>query len=196
MKLIYSPYFGNRPYMDVKARGIVFDVKAVGTTGLLCELELRLGLTGTIHTETERLVEYVKAMRDAVACDGSLFFAESFRSDEIGTAKVLLGWRDALGMAMWDGNSRGSERLRGLSLLTVLAFGLAGSATALAADLLDVSYRPLAGKQQVNLEKRYHGQVLLVVIGAVDVQPAVVLYRGGVCAENVRQYGIGISDIL
>ncbi|HGK7304423.1 glutathione peroxidase [Stenotrophomonas maltophilia] len=55
------------------------------------------------------------------------------------------------------------RRLRGLSLLTVLAFGLAGSATALAADLLDVSYRPLAGKQQVNLEKRYHGQVLLVV---------------------------------
>jgi len=55
------------------------------------------------------------------------------------------------------------RRLRGLSLLTVLAFGVAGSATALAADLLDVSYRPLAGKQQVNLEKRYHGQVLLVV---------------------------------
>ena len=55
------------------------------------------------------------------------------------------------------------RRLRGLSLLTVLAFCLAGSASALAADLLDVSYRPLAGKQQVNLEKRYHGQVLLVV---------------------------------
>ncbi|MGE8258663.1 MAG: glutathione peroxidase [Stenotrophomonas sp.] len=55
------------------------------------------------------------------------------------------------------------RRLRGLSLLTVLAFGLAGPASALAADLLDVSYRPLAGKQQVNLEKRYHGQVLLVV---------------------------------
>ncbi|WP_295515520.1 glutathione peroxidase [uncultured Stenotrophomonas sp.] len=55
------------------------------------------------------------------------------------------------------------RRFRGLSLLTVLAFGLAGPASALAADLLDVSYRPLAGKQQVNLEKRYHGQVLLVV---------------------------------
>jgi len=55
------------------------------------------------------------------------------------------------------------RRLRGLSLLTVLAFGLAGSASALAADLLDLDYRPLAGKQQVNLEKRYHGQVLLVV---------------------------------
>ncbi|MGE6332700.1 glutathione peroxidase [Stenotrophomonas sp. NPDC077659] len=55
------------------------------------------------------------------------------------------------------------RRFRRLSLLTVLAFGLAGPAGAFAADLLDVNYRPLAGKQQVNLEKRYHGQVLLVV---------------------------------
>ncbi len=54
-------------------------------------------------------------------------------------------------------------RFRGLSLLTLLALGLAASANALAADLLDVSYRPLAGKQQVNLQQRYHGQVLLVV---------------------------------
>ncbi len=47
--------------------------------------------------------------------------------------------------------------------MTLLALGLAASANALAADLLDVSYRPLAGKQQVNLQQRYHGQVLLVV---------------------------------
>lgn len=33
----------------------------------------------------------------------------------------------------------------------------------LAADLLDLDYRPLASKQQVNLQQRYHGQVLLVV---------------------------------
>ncbi|MEV5119411.1 MAG: glutathione peroxidase [Stenotrophomonas indicatrix] len=56
-----------------------------------------------------------------------------------------------------------SRRLRGLSLLTLLATGLATSAGAFAADLLDLSYRPLAGKQQVNLQQRYHGQVLLVV---------------------------------
>ncbi len=59
--------------------------------------------------------------------------------------------------------STAPRRLRGLSLLAVLALGLAGSASAFAADLLDVNYRPLAGKQQVNLLKRYQGQVLLVV---------------------------------
>ncbi|CAN7289595.1 glutathione peroxidase [Pseudoxanthomonas sp. LjRoot143] len=38
-----------------------------------------------------------------------------------------------------------------------------GSAAALAAGLLDVSYRPLAGKEAVNLKKAYAGQVLLIV---------------------------------
>ena len=40
---------------------------------------------------------------------------------------------------------------------------LAASATVLAAGLLDVSYRPLAGKAPINLKDRYAGQVLLIV---------------------------------
>ncbi len=60
MKLIYSPYFGSRPYVDLKKRGILFDTKPVGTAGLLDELELRLGRKGVVHSETERLVAYVK----------------------------------------------------------------------------------------------------------------------------------------
>lgn len=40
---------------------------------------------------------------------------------------------------------------------------LSASALALAAGLLDVSYRPLAGKAPVNLKERYAGQVLLIV---------------------------------
>ena len=45
----------------------------------------------------------------------------------------------------------------------MLAFGLLAGASAQAADLLDVSYRPLAGKGEVNLAKQYGGKVLLVV---------------------------------
>ncbi len=45
----------------------------------------------------------------------------------------------------------------------LLAAGVLLAAPAFAADLLDVSYRPLAGKEPVNLEQRYRGQVLLVV---------------------------------
>jgi len=40
---------------------------------------------------------------------------------------------------------------------------LGASALALAAGLLDVSYRPLAGKAPVNLKQQYAGQVLLIV---------------------------------
>jgi len=45
----------------------------------------------------------------------------------------------------------------------LLAAGLLVGASAQAADLLDVSYRPLAGKGEVNLAKQYGGKVLLVV---------------------------------
>ena len=55
-------------------------------------------------------------------------------------------------------SSRARRWLGGL-LLT----GLLASATAQAAPLLDLDYRPLAGKQAVNLQKQYGGKVLLVV---------------------------------
>lgn len=49
--------------------------------------------------------------------------------------------------------------LQGLTCLLVLF-----SATAIAADgLLDHSYRPLAGKQSIDLRQRYGGDVLLIV---------------------------------
>ena len=51
---------------------------------------------------------------------------------------------------------------RSLKLLAFLVL-LGVSAAALAAGLLDVSYRPLAGKSPVNLKERYAGQVLLIV---------------------------------
>ncbi|MGH8464782.1 MAG: hypothetical protein ACRER5_11585, partial [Pseudomonas sp.] len=45
----------------------------------------------------------------------------------------------------------------------LLLVGLLGGAPAQAADLLDLNYRPLAGKAEVNLQKQYGGKVLLVV---------------------------------
>lgn len=56
---------------------------------------------------------------------------------------------------------RAPRRTRAPMLL--LALGLLVGASAQAADLLDVSYRPLAGKGEVNLAKQYGGKVLLVV---------------------------------
>ncbi|HDS0922182.1 TPA: glutathione peroxidase [Stenotrophomonas maltophilia] len=56
--------------------------------------------------------------------------------------------------------TRARVRRWGSALLLV---GLLGGGTAHAADLLDLNYRPLAGKTEVNLEKQYGGKVLLVV---------------------------------
>ncbi|MBD9467895.1 glutathione peroxidase [Pseudoxanthomonas sp. PXM01] len=53
-------------------------------------------------------------------------------------------------------------KLKLLKILVLMVLA-GGSAAALAAGLLDVSYRPLAGKQAVNLKKAYAGQVLLIV---------------------------------
>ncbi|MBN6148745.1 glutathione peroxidase [Xanthomonas sp. AmX2] len=51
------------------------------------------------------------------------------------------------------------KRLIAMTMLA--AIGVAGSAWA--ASLLDLDYRPLAGKDKVNLNKAYGGKVLLVV---------------------------------
>lgn len=56
--------------------------------------------------------------------------------------------------------TRARARRWGSGLLLV---GLLGAGSAQAADLLDLNYRPLAGKTEVNLEKQYGGKVLLVV---------------------------------
>ena len=52
-----------------------------------------------------------------------------------------------------------------IKLLNAIAFAalIAVSGLASAAGLLDHSYRPLAGKAPVNLNKTYGGQVVLVV---------------------------------
>ncbi len=50
---------------------------------------------------------------------------------------------------------------KSLFLLILMGFSLAAAAAK--GGLLDHSYRPLAGKQSVNLAKTYGGQVLLVV---------------------------------
>ena len=45
----------------------------------------------------------------------------------------------------------------------LILVALAAAFGASARDLLDVSYRPLAGKTPVNLQKQYAGKVLLLV---------------------------------
>lgn len=120
MKLIYNPYFGSRPYIDLDKRsGIFFADKAVSSPALLDELELFTGNKGKTVSDTERLVCYVVAMRKALSEGARLFFKESFENDELGTAKILLSWRDALVMALWDSEKTdgSGEKLKALAAI-------------------------------------------------------------------------------
>lgn len=66
-----------------------------------------------------------------------------------------------LSSSSFNGGPRVLARLLGAVL--VLGSLVLPSASFAAGDLLDVSYRPLAGNEAVNLKQRYHGRVLLVV---------------------------------
>ena len=103
MTIHYNPYFDEGAYVDLAARGgVLFGAKVVGPLGLLSELEERLSLAGVYPGEVERVVLYVRAMREALKKKPDLLFGPSFNNDEIGTAQTLLRWRDAAILAGWD----------------------------------------------------------------------------------------------
>ncbi len=117
MRFIYSPYFGSKPYVDLRGRSSIMLKEApIGTAELLQQLELRTGnVPGPASSDLDRLVSYVRALRHALTEAPGLFFGPSFKNDEIGTAKVLLSWRDALKMALWKPDVAPTEKLRGLA---------------------------------------------------------------------------------
>jgi hypothetical protein len=114
MKIIYNPYYTERPYLG---KMNLFNQVVVSTRGLLAELELRAGLTAVYPTSTERVVAYIDAIQMAILNKGNnqLFFEDSFELDKYGTAKILLDWRDKLIYAGWNGNIKGSDKLDGLA---------------------------------------------------------------------------------
>jgi len=115
MKIVFNPMFVSKPYVAIE-NGLLLDSMVVGETGLLNELELRTGLGGIYESSSTRLVLYSKALGEALKFSPDLFYAESFKNDKIGTTKVLLSWRDALVMAMWDGETYDSKKLEGIKL--------------------------------------------------------------------------------
>lgn len=72
----------------------------VGPMGLLKQLELRAGLHTEVKSDVEREAEYLNAM---TPCISGTMFENAFNVDKIGVAGKLLGWRDNLIMAGWDG---------------------------------------------------------------------------------------------
>ena len=118
-----------------------------GSEALLAELELRAGLTCTEEEHSSRVISYMDAMQaalDRAAASGdSPFFAESFCRDDYGTAELMLGWRDALVKAGWDGKPVGnSDKIRILSDIEAF-FDCPGSADRWRALSKEAAARPI-----------------------------------------------------
>src|SRR5690606_3850367 len=69
---------------------------------LLAQLELRLGLPSCRVDDVVRVQRWSAALRDVQGRERR-FYSESYAADPLGTAKALLGWRDELVLAGWNG---------------------------------------------------------------------------------------------
>jgi ATP-dependent helicase/nuclease subunit B len=85
---------------------------------LLTQLELRLGLPPSQVEEVMRVQRWSVCLCEAELQERR-FYSNSYATDPLGTAKALLGWRDALLLAGWDGQivPNGGARLDVLSEL-------------------------------------------------------------------------------
>lgn len=97
----FHPDYDSRVHVDY-AKLNPIGTAFVGQMGLLSRLELKAGL---VHAEIpnedcEREEEYKDAIRKSL--QRLKCFQDSFRLDEINTARQILVWRDSMKMAGWD----------------------------------------------------------------------------------------------
>jgi hypothetical protein len=73
----------------------------VGTNGMLGILETQLGLLADLVPQTQRVVQYLDCLK---RCDhAKRFYHKSLEVDELGTAAMLLAWRDQWHLHGWSG---------------------------------------------------------------------------------------------
>ena len=87
----------------------------VGPLGLLGLLETYLGLQAPVAPTAERIVQYRDCLSRTLT--DSRFYARSFQTDELGTAALLLDWRDMWRLHGWEGHipETASKRLRDMA---------------------------------------------------------------------------------
>ena len=140
MTIYFNPCYDSSVFLTANDCGL--GKAYLGKEALLGELELRAGLTCASTEHADRVIAYMEAMQ--AAQQGSpLFYSESFERDDFGTAELMLGWRDALVKAGWDGKPVGeSEKIRVLSLIES-HFNCPGSADRWRNILKEAAKRPI-----------------------------------------------------
>ena len=140
MTIYFNPGYDSSVFLKAVDCGL--GKAFLGREALLGELELRAGLTGAKNEHSDRVIAYMEAMAKAQSGD-PLFYSASFDLDDYGTAELMLGWRDALVEAGWDGQAVGeSEKIRVLSLIEA-HFNCPGSADRWRAMLRETAKRQI-----------------------------------------------------
>ena len=106
------------------------DAAVVGPRGLVELLETRLGVNGLARPAALRIARYLSRLRSVD--DGRAFCSRSLAADGWATARLLLGWRDALvaggwvaSSGLWSGGRLGHIALAETGADESLAAGLA-----------------------------------------------------------------------
>lgn len=107
IKIVFNPFYGSHIYLNLKDRGTVIGEKHMGSSALVGELRLRVGLPSILPDVMERTALYMRAISTALQESKGPYveiFRHSFAKDELGVATTLLGWRDALVGLGWSPN--------------------------------------------------------------------------------------------
>ena len=104
MKIIYNPSADAHNFIRTSKDGLAVGQITVTDDGLLEQLELRMGLTCISLSEMEREASYLQQLGSH---NKGSFYEKSYYTDDWGTARQLLQWRDTLVMAGWNKDVRG-----------------------------------------------------------------------------------------
>lgn len=115
MTIFFNPFQDTSVFLSGKELGL--GTSCFGPEAFLRDLELRSGLTCSETGSLRRAIEYRNALRKTCDAHPDIFYAESFGKDDLGTATVLLSWRDSLIRAGWRKGLGKGRKLEGFSLV-------------------------------------------------------------------------------
>ena len=141
MTIYFHPRYDSSVFLTEKDCGL--GKAYCGSEALMAELELRAGLTCAETDHPTRVISYMEAMQAALSQEPDLFYGDSFQRDDFGTAELMLGWRDALVKAGWEGQPVGeSDKIAVLSRIESY-FHCPGSADRWRTLLAEARKRPI-----------------------------------------------------
>jgi len=114
MTINFNPFYNSDVFVADADCGL--GITFMGPFSLLCELELRSGRSRGSEDGMQRAIRYMQAMGKAYYANPNIFYAKSFDHDDLGTAEVVLRWRDSIRRYGWSPyKDSESEKLKGLS---------------------------------------------------------------------------------